>query len=166
MEGGCVWELWADPREVAQGSKLSHREILLGGSGEDLGGRCLQSQWVTWELSSHQSSPARTLIRLCLEATPKVPLVCSWRGHDFISNQHSPPDPDTYYLILLVPHMTVWTPSLTWLQDTCKPQKRGQVSGEPADTAPGVTWAGGAGRKEWVIKLPLLCLQMLYMLVQ
>lgn len=81
-EGGRVQELWAGFRAVAQGSKLAHREILLGGSGEDLGGRCWQSQWVTWELSSHQFSPARTLIRLCLEATRKVALACAWCGHD------------------------------------------------------------------------------------
>lgn len=88
------------------------------------------------ELSDHQFSPARTSTLFCPEATPEVPLMCSWCGLDFTSHQHFPPDPNTCYLTLLVPHMAVEKPSLTQFHHTHKPQKRGEPH-----TAPVMTWA-------------------------
>ena len=71
------------PGKLLKGTELSHGTSVLGGSGEDLGGRWLQSWEATREMSSHQFSPARTFTRLCSGVTPKVPL--SVPGMDWTS---------------------------------------------------------------------------------
>ena len=53
--------------------EFCHRAIVLGGPGENLGGRRLQSWEAALELSSPRFSPARTLTHLCSGAPPKVP---------------------------------------------------------------------------------------------
>lgn len=101
------------PRKLLKGVGFPMKGKLVGRLGTDLGHSCSTKPRSHGRAERSPVLSSKNLTLLCPGATPEVPLISSWCGPDCIRHQHSPPDPKTRYLTLLVPPVTVWKPSLT-----------------------------------------------------